>query len=68
VVFLTFETDSQLVVQTIKGSEQDLARNGAMFREIKFPISLNFSVLGISLNQVADAMLWRPRTQETVGM
>jgi hypothetical protein len=68
VVFLAFETDSQLVVQAIKGSEQDLAWNDAMFREIKFQISLNFSVLSISLNQVADATLWHPRTQETVGM
>jgi ribonuclease HI len=30
------ETDSQLLVQAINGGDQDLARNGAILREIKF--------------------------------
>jgi hypothetical protein len=55
------EIDSQLLVQAINGGEQDLSKNGAIFREIKFQISLNFPCFSISYypracNQVADAM------------
>jgi hypothetical protein len=55
------ETDSQQLVQAIEGSDQDLARNGAIFREIKFQLSLNFFIFRISYcpracNRVADAM------------
>jgi ribonuclease HI len=55
------ETDSQQLVQAIEGSDQDLSRNGAIFREIKFQLSLNFFIFRISYcpracNRVADAM------------
>jgi hypothetical protein len=48
-------------VQAIEGSDQDLARNGAIFREIKFQLSLNFSLFRISYcprtcNPITDAM------------
>ena len=52
--------DSQLLVQAITSNDQDLAVNGAVFREIKFQASLNFSFFHISYcprgcNKVADA-------------
>ena len=55
------ETDSLQLVQAIKGNDQDLARNGAIFREIKFQLYLNYPDFRISYcpracNRVADAM------------
>jgi ribonuclease HI len=55
------ETDSQLLVQAIKGRNQDMAVNGSLFREINFFASLNFSMFEIkycprSCNKVADAL------------
>jgi ribonuclease HI len=55
------ETDSKLLVQAISGNNQDLALNGALFKEIKYQARLNFVSFSISYcpracNKVADAM------------
>ena len=55
------ETDSQLLVQAIKGTNHDLAVNGSLFRELKYFATLNFSMFDInycprSCNKVADVL------------
>jgi hypothetical protein len=56
------ETDSRLLVQAIKGRNQDMAVNGSLFKEIKFFARLNFSMFEIkycprSCNKVADVIM-----------
>jgi ribonuclease HI len=55
------EKDSKLLVQAISGNSQDLALNGALFKEIKYQARLNFVSFSISYcpracNKVANAM------------
>ena len=55
------ETDSQKLFQAIVGSDQDLAVNGQLFREIKYFARLNFSRFSMyycprACNFVADAL------------
>ena len=57
----TTDTDRQLLVQAIKGTNQDLEVNGSLFREIKFLASLNFSMFEIiycprTCNKVAHVL------------
>jgi ribonuclease HI len=59
-VRVEMETDAQLLVNAIKGDDQDLSLNGVLFREIKAFALLNFTSFSITFcpracNKLADA-------------
>jgi ribonuclease HI len=58
---LQVETDSQLLLQAIKGESQNLAVNGHLFREIKYLANMYFNYFDVcycprTCNNVADVL------------
>ena len=55
------ESDSQRLTEAINGTNQDMAINGNLFKEIKYFVNVNFSCCKINYcprtcNKVADAI------------